>query len=59
MQPPVFKVERIDKDDMSQGDGGLLPANGDGSERDASYNKFENDSESLCNDEDQKLLEED
>lgn len=60
VQPPVFKVERIDKDDISQSDPAHLPQHGDGSEPDASYhNKYENDSESLCNDEDQKLLEED
>ena len=57
VQPPVFKVERIDKDDISQGDPALLPQHGDGSEPDAS--KYENDSESLCNEDEQQLLEED
>jgi hypothetical protein len=50
VQPPYFKVERIDKDDQSQSDAQAPLAPGDGSEREASYgNKFENDSESLQN----------
>lgn len=61
VQPPVFKVERIDRDDNSQSDPALLQQHGDGSEPDATYhNKYENDSESLLNEEEEeKLLEED
>lgn len=56
VQPPVFKVERIDKDDNSMGcDAALLPLQGgDGSEPEASYhNKYDNDSESLLNEEEE------
>jgi len=52
VQPPMFKVERMtDKDD------GLGALKEDGSEREESFaNKYENDSESLGNEE---VLEED
>ena len=59
MQPPYFRVERVDKDDQSNNsDVQAQIMQGDGSEPDASFeNKYENDSESLLNDDDQKLLE--
>lgn len=63
VQPPVFKVERIDKEDhcvQSDGGPGHLAQHGDGSEPDAHsyHNKYdEHDSESLCNEEDEHCQE--
>ena len=59
VQPPFFKVERIDRDDNSNSDAHPLPPPGDASDPEASYNnKFENDSSSLLNDDEPKLQEE-
>ena len=54
VQPPFFKVERIDRDDQHshQSDSNCQNNQGEPSERETSFNnKYENDSESLVYDE--------